>query len=55
MIEKLKSEIISIRDKLVKCQEFLQNLKEHINTMENEIEQLELLKYHVCYSLYCIK
>ncbi|KAK9304280.1 hypothetical protein QLX08_004277 [Tetragonisca angustula] len=51
IIEKLKIEIISIRDNLVKCQEFLQNLKEHINTIENEIGQLELLKYHNLHSL----
>lgn len=49
MIEKLNNQITSIKDKLVNCQEFLRNLKEHVNTVENEIEQLELLKYHVCF------
>lgn len=49
MIEKLNNQVTSIQDKLVKGQEFLRNLKEHVNTVENEIERLELLKYHVCF------
>lgn len=49
MIEKLKIQITSIQNKLIKCQEFLQNLKIHVQTIENEIEQMELLKYHVCF------
>ncbi|XP_033205654.1 lethal (2) 41Ab isoform X1 [Bombus vancouverensis nearcticus] len=51
MIEKLNNQVTSIQDKLVKCQEFLRNLKEHVNTVENEIERLELLKYHNLHSL----
>lgn len=54
MVEKLKNQITSIQDKLIKCQEFLQNLKIHICTIEKEIEQLELVKYHVCFTLCCI-
>lgn len=51
MVEKLKIQITSIQDKLIKCQEFLQNLKIHVQTIENEIEQMELLKYHNLHSL----
>lgn len=54
MIEKLKIQITSIQDKLIKCQEFLQNLKIHVQTIENEIEQMELLKCHVCFYIHHI-
>ncbi|KOC66739.1 Coiled-coil domain-containing protein 40 [Habropoda laboriosa] len=47
MVEKLKNQITSIRNKIDKCQEFLQNLKKYISSIEDEIAQLELLKYHV--------
>ncbi|CAK9807535.1 hypothetical protein ANTPLA_LOCUS5411 [Anthophora plagiata] len=51
MVEKLNNQITSINDKVVKCQEFLQNLKKYISSIEDEIEELELLKYHNLHSL----
>ncbi|CAK9822119.1 Coiled-coil domain-containing protein 40 [Anthophora retusa] len=51
MVEKLKNQITSINDKVVKCQEFLQNLKKYISNIEDEIEELELLKYHNLHNL----
>lgn len=49
MVEKLKSQISSMQKKLVKCEDFLQNIKKHIHEIEEEVEQLELLKYYVCF------
>ncbi|CAL7949018.1 unnamed protein product [Xylocopa violacea] len=51
MVEKLKDQIRSIQNKTIKGQEILQNLRKCIHNVEDEIKQLEQLKYHNLHNL----
>ncbi|XP_076380556.1 lethal (2) 41Ab [Megalopta genalis] len=50
-IEQVKNQLKSTDDQLVQCKQNLQNIKEHIPNIGNEIEQLEMLKCHNLHNL----
>ncbi|XP_076650150.1 lethal (2) 41Ab [Halictus rubicundus] len=50
-IEQVKDQLKSRENQLVKCKQNLQNIKELIPDIENEIDQLEMLKYHNLHNL----
>ncbi|XP_015431039.1 PREDICTED: coiled-coil domain-containing protein 40 [Dufourea novaeangliae] len=50
-VKQLKGEMKSKESKLTKCKEDLENLKGNIPSIENEIGQLEILKYHNLHTL----
>ncbi|XP_076288855.1 lethal (2) 41Ab [Lasioglossum baleicum] len=50
-IGQVKNQLKSTEEQLVKCKQDLQNIKELIPDIENEIQQLEMLKYHNLHNL----